>query len=64
MAVACNTIGLEMLKALDLPTERCREVRIICTAGNLVRVEAEYYPDNDQFDRMINVIRVIDRRPG
>lgn len=56
MAVPCNKIGPEILKALNLPSERCKEVRIICSANDVVRVEADYYPSGDQLDRVINVI--------
>lgn len=49
-----DTVGMEILKLLGVPSERCRRATIRIEAGGFITVDAEYYssmePDPDTGD--------------
>lgn len=54
---ATSMTGLKILDALGLPAKSCARITVEFTAQEPVIVRAEYYPDTDAIDRVIEIVR-------
>jgi hypothetical protein len=52
-----EVIGVQMLKALGLPTSHCSKLVVSFEPGDVVRVTAEYVPSEAEAAAMVEVVQ-------